>query len=341
MAADVPRPVWVLGAGAIGCHVGGCLQAAGLPVLFIGRARVLGALRQQGLRLTDLDGRDQRLDAVAIDAAEAPASDRPAPGLVLLCVKSGSTAEAMTSLAARVPAGTPVLSLQNGVSNAALAQAAAPALRVLAGMVSFNVAEPSAGHFHRGTSGQLMAQDDPALRPWQPAFARAGLPLLLREDMPAVQWAKLLFNLNNPVNALSGLPLKRELLDRGYRRVLAALQSEALAVLHAARIAPARLTPLPPQRVPTVLRLPTPLFRCVASRMLKMDDAARSSMADDLALGRRTEIDALSGEVVRLAQSIGRDAPLNRRMQALVEQQPQRGKPYSAAALMSALGLSA
>ncbi len=52
--------------------------------------------------------------------------------------------------------------------------------------------------------------------------------------------------------------------------------------------------------------------------MLKMDEAARSSMADDLALGRPPEIDALCGEVVRLAESAGRDAPLNRRMLALM-----------------------
>jgi 2-dehydropantoate 2-reductase len=60
-----------------------------------------------------------------------------------------------------------------------------------------------------------------------------------------------------------------------------------------------------------VLRLPTPLFRVAAARMLRVDKLARSSMADDLALGRPTEIDALSGEVVRLARSIGLQAPLN------------------------------
>jgi 2-dehydropantoate 2-reductase len=49
--------------------------------------------------------------------------------------------------------------------------------------------------------------------------------------------------------------------------------------------------------------------------MLRIDDQARSSMADDLARGRRTEIDALSGAIVRLAERHGRNAPLNRRMQ--------------------------
>jgi len=151
-----------------------------------------------------------------------------------------------------------------------------------------------------------------------------------------VQWAKLLLNLNNPVNALSGLPLRAQLLDRDHRRVLAALQREALAALAAAGIQPAQITALPAQRLPAVLSLPNWLFRRVAARMLKIDDQARSSMADDLAMGRRTEIDALCGEVVRLARAHGREAPLNAAMQRLVESDP---KPRSGAALRAALGL--
>ncbi len=342
MSADHSNPgVWVLGAGSVGCFVGGCLQAAGVPVVFIGRPRVLSVLRRQGLHLTDLDGRDQRLPPSALSLCEAPSASLAPPGLVLLCVKSGATAQAMASLADVVPRGTLVLSLQNGVRNAQTAQDSAPALHVLAGMVPFNVSERAPGHVHRGTSGHLAAQDNAVLRPWLPAFANAGLPLTLHTDMAAVQWAKLLLNLNNPVNALSGLPLQQQLLDRGYRCVLAALQREGLVALRAASITPAQLTPLPPQHLPTVLSLPTPLFRWVAARMLKMDSAARSSMADDLALGRATEIDALCGEVVRLARQHGIAAPLNEKMVALVTQWPASPQRYSAAALISALGLSA
>ena len=63
-----------------------------------------------------------------------------------------------------------------------------------------------------------------------------------------------------------------------------------------------------------VLRLPTPLFRLLAFRALRMDAHARSSMAEDVAAGRPTEINELCGEVVRLAQSLGAQAPLNARM---------------------------
>lgn len=336
---DGPGSVMVMGAGAIGCFVGGRLAAAGVPVSFIGRPRVLQALRDHGLRCSDLEHATEQVPAGELRLADHCAA-APRPALVLLCVKSPATAEAACELAAALPAGTLVISLQNGVANAEVARAAAPGLTILPGMVPFNVAELAPGHYHRGSSGQLAAQDDPALRPWLAAFDRAALPLQLHADLRAVQWAKLLMNLNNPVNALSGLPLHAQLLDRGYRQVLAALQEEALAALKANGIEPARLTPLPPARTLAVLRLPTWAFRLIASRMLRIDDKARSSMADDLALGRTTEIDALCGEVQRLAARAGLGAPLNTRIAALVERWPQAKQFLSSAELMAALGMA-
>jgi len=154
-----------------------------------------------------------------------------------------------------------------------------------------------------------------------------------------VQWGKLLLNLNNPVNALSGLPLRTQLMDRGYRRCLAALQTEALDLLKQAGIAPAQVGALPAHRIPRLLRLPTPLFKLIAARMLRIDPKARSSMADDLAANRTTEIDALCGEVVRLADSLGRTAPRNARMVAAVTAWPKQKIPMTAQRMQAALGL--
>jgi 2-dehydropantoate 2-reductase len=185
----------------------------------------------------------------------------------------------------------------------------------------------------------LAVQDDPVLKHHTAHFESAGLPLQLHADLLTVQWGKLLLNLNNPVNALSGQPLRAELMDRGYRQCLAALQVEALHVLKAAGITPAQVAALPPHRLPALLRLPTPLFRVIAARMLRIDSKARSSMAEDLEKGRVTEIDALCGEVVRLAESRGVAAPLNARMVDLVKAWPQHPVPMSSTAMKAALGL--
>ena len=334
--------VLVMGAGSVGCYLGGVLAAAGVEVHFVGRPRVLQGLREHGLTVSDMDGRSHHIPAAQLNLHESvPAGITPCS--TLLCVKSGATVDAARSLQHALLTGSVVVSMQNGIGNAERAQIAAPSLEWRAGMVPFNVAELSPGHFHRGTGGALVAQaetGDGPLLDLQAAFKRQGMRLKLLPDLRAVQWGKLLINLNNPVNALSGRPLRAQLLQRGYRRCFAALQTEALDLLDAAGIEVAQLTPLPPRRLMAMLRLPTLLFRLLAARMLKIDAKARSSMADDLALGRVTEIDALSGEVVRLAQRLGRPAPLNARMLALVQAWPQRPQPYGPRELEEALGVA-
>lgn len=333
--------VLIMGAGSVGCYLGGVLAAAGRSVHFVGRPRVLAALRQHGLTVSDLDGRSHHIAPAALLLHDSvPAGLTPA--VTLLCVKSGGTTEAACQLQRALLPGSVIVSMQNGIGNADRAQLTAPALECRAGMVPFNVAELAPGHYHRGTGGALVAQaepGDPALAALQQALASQGLSLKLLPDLRAVQWGKLLINLNNPVNALSGRPLRAELLERGYRRCFAALKAEALDLLEAAGMAVAQVAPLSPRKLIAMLRLPTPLFRLLAARMLKIDAKARSSMADDLALGRPTEIDALSGEVVRLAQRLGRQAPLNARMLALVQAWPQRPHPYSPRELEQALGI--
>lgn len=328
-----------MGAGSIGCWLGGNLLAAGEAVHLVGRPRVLQALREHGLTLTDRAGGSAQVPTSALSLSEeVPAGT--APSLVLLCVKSGATAEAARLLAERLPAGTPVLSMQNGLSNVPSARQAAPSLEWLPGMVPYNVAELGPGRFHRGTEGELAAQDHPVLRGWLPRFIKAGLPMTLHADLAPVQWGKLLLNLNNAVNALSGLPLRAQLLQRDLRCCTAALIDETLGLLSHAGIRPAKMSPLPPGMIPKVLRLPTPLFRIVAARMLRIDEKARSSMADDLALGRPTEVDALQGEVMRLAQLLGLQAPVNQRIHALVQEgqgQPVQRKPLSGARLRALL----
>ncbi|MFM2119743.1 MAG: hypothetical protein RL722_1211, partial [Pseudomonadota bacterium] len=211
-----PGPLLVMGTGAVGGFIGGGLQVAGVEVHYVARPRMRAALAAHGLRLSHLDGRDTQLPASTLHLHEAVPAGL-APALVLLCVKSGATAEAARELGDVLPAGTLVLSLQNGLRNAEVAQAAAPGLTVLAGMVPYNIAERGPGHLHRGTEGRLAAQAHPGLAAWLPEFQQAGLPLKLHEDLQPVQWGKLLLNLNNPVNALSGLPLRAELLTARHR----------------------------------------------------------------------------------------------------------------------------
>ncbi|HYD61869.1 MAG TPA: 2-dehydropantoate 2-reductase [Noviherbaspirillum sp.] len=307
----------VFGAGSIGVYVGGSLLAAGADALLIGRARMGERIARHGLVLTDLHGRRMVLDGSNIPYTEDPGKLAEAD-LILVTVKSSDTSTAADAIHAYAKPSALVMSLQNGVGNAAVLHDRLRGMAVLGGMVPFNVVQMEEGRFHRGTEGELMVEALPGLGRWHGIFKAAHLPLVERADFAAVQWGKLLLNLNNPVNALSGLPLKAELSQRTYRRCLALLIEEALATLSAAGIAPAKVAKVSPSLLPRILRLPDWLFKRLAAAMLRIDPEARSSMWEDLQAGRRTEIDYLNGAVVALARSLGRAAPANERIVELI-----------------------
>jgi 2-dehydropantoate 2-reductase len=311
----------VFGAGAIGCYVGGRLAAGGANVVLIGRRRVMDELAG-GLHLTDLDGLDVTVQVpVATDAEAARDAD-----VVLVTVKSAATDEAGRALAPIVKDGAATVSVQNGVRNADVLRAAMPGKRVLAGMVMYNVARQAPGRYHRGTIGSLMVEADAAIEPLLEACRAAKLAIEPRDDMPAVQWGKLVMNLNNAINALSNVPLATELADRDFRRCLAATQREAFIMLGHAKQPVARLTAIPPRLMPRLLPMPDWLFHRLAKRVVAIDPHARSSMWDDLEAKRPTEVDYMQGEVVALAERHGRIAPVNAALQRLVHDAEAGGK---------------
>ncbi|MEU5156801.1 2-dehydropantoate 2-reductase [Glycomyces sp. NPDC021274] len=327
--------ICVYGAGSIGCYVGGRLAAAGAEVVFVGRRRLADEVAAHGLTLTDLHGAAARLDAPRYATAPEAAAGA---GLVLVTVKSAATAEAAAALAPHLAPGAVVVSLQNGLRNAAVLREHLPEATVLAGTVGFNVVRTGDGRFHQGTDGDLGVEDHTALDAFAPAFARAGLDLAREADLRGVQAAKLLLNLNNAINALSDLPLKAELSQRAYRRCLALAQREALAAYKAAALRPAKTAGLDPRLLPVLLGLPDALFTRAAARMLAMDPHARSSTWDDLEAGRPTEVDYLNGEIVALAAEHGLAAPVNRRLAELVHAAERGGfRDWTGPALLAQL----
>lgn len=319
--------VSVFGAGAIGCWIGGRLAVGGAEVTLVGRPRVLDAL-ERGLQISELGGGQWTVHpALATEAVDAE--------LILVTVKSAQTADAARALASTT--GT-IVSLQNGVRNVALLRELLPGRRIVAGMVPFNVVRRGPGSYHRGSGGSLTIENVDAAAPFTEACLRADLACELRDDMAAVQWAKLVLNLNNAINALSGLPLQVELSQRAFRRILAAAQREALTLLSQAGIRLARLTLVPPRVMPRLLELPDPVFRRVAGRVVAIDPYARSSMWDDLEANRPTEIAYINGEVVALAERLGTRAPVNAALVELIHAAEAGGKrDFDAAQLAHAL----
>ncbi len=316
------RPIGVAGAGSIGCFVGGMLAASGRPVVLLARQRVIEDIRANGLHLTSFEGFDRRLPWNTLTLADDPSIFSDA-SVVLVTVKSADTADIAEAIAKHAPADAVVISLQNGVGNVSVLRERLPGRRVLAGMVPFNVIALGDGRFHRATSGDIVLQQDDAGTAAQ--LSAPGLKMRATDNIAGLQWGKLLFNLNNALNALADLPLRQQLAHRRWRRLFADQMAEGLAAIKAEGIRPVSSTPIPVSCIPPLLRLPDAAFGLLLGRTMKIDPEARSSMWEDLQRGRRTEIDYLQGVITGIADRHGLPVPLSRRVVALIKRAEAAG----------------
>jgi len=153
-----------------------------------------------------------------------------------------------------------------------------------------------------------------------------GVKIRMKGNIDGVQRGKLLPNLNNALNALADMPLRRQPAQRPWRRLFADQVAEGLAAIRAEGIKPVSPTQIPAAWMPPLLRLPDPIFEALLGRTMKIDPEARSSMWEDLKQGRRTEIDYLQGVITEIAERRGLAAPLSRRIVELIRQAERDAK---------------
>jgi len=316
----------ILGAGSIGCYAGGLLLAGGADVSFIGRKRYKEALETHGLTLTHHSHDPRHLPAGDIKFFET-LNDAADSDIIIICVKSQDSASAAKAIKKFAKSDPLVLSFQNGVSNPQTIREGLPGARVLGAVVPYNITSPEPGRFHCGTGGDLTieASDDPRLAALVSYFEAGGQPCDLSPNIEGVQWTKLLINLNNALNTLHGGSLKGGLLQRPYRLAFVAMIEEALGFVKASGVVPADFGGRSIESMIKVLKTPNFLYRILMALIIKIDETARSSMLDDLDLGRESEIDYLQGEVIRLAEAQGSSAPVNQRCYDLIKAAFEKG----------------
>ena len=311
----------IAGAGAIGLYIGGRLAAAGHEVSFLARSRIVQALWKDGLTVSDADGFEQCVSPDDFEATSDLDTAFAGADLILVTVKSKDTADMAAQIAQRAPNARAVVSFQNGVRNAARLREALPGLDVRAGMVPYNVVLDADAPVTaiRTTQGPLIMQAAPG-DALAARLIAPGLPVQTRTDMDKIQFSKLLINLNNAINALSGLPLAVQMADWRWRALSAACMAEAIEVARASKRPFGKVGPLNPLFMPVLLSQPNWIFIPLIRRMNRIDPKATSSMQDDLRRGRETEIEDLQGEIARMAEAAGRRAPINAAIAALVHE---------------------
>ena len=323
---DAPVRITVIGAGVVGCYLGGRL-ARHADVTLVGRPHVLDPIRAVGLTVESGEGEGDRIHVPAeqLTLAETPESVRHAD-VVLVCTKARSTATATAAFVPHLRPEAVVVGLQNGLHSTDTIRDGVDVAPVLAGIVPFNVARTGPATYRRTSAGEIVMDAHPRAAALVDVLRAADVPVRTTRDMQAVLHGKVLMNLNNAVQALSGLPLRSQLLDRDLRRCVALCQAEAYRVCWAVGVVPKVPVTAPARLLPTIMRLPTPVFRTLAARVLRVDADGTSSMYDDLVRGRPTEIDVLQGEIAEMASRLGLPAPACERGVELIREAEAAGE---------------
>lgn len=294
----------VMGAGAVGCYYGGMLARAGHPVTLIGRAQHVEAIRRDGLLL---DTRTFKAH-VPIDASTDVAAVKGAE-LVLFCVKSTDTESAAAELKPHLMPGAFVLTLQNGVDNAERLQAALPQ-EVAPAVVYVATEMAGPGHLKHHGRGELVIASSRTSNEVAAMFEKAGVPTQVSDNVIGALWMKLILNCAyNALSAIAQLPYGRVVQGAGVESVMRDVVQECLAVAHASGVA-----------------LPGDAWQAVTGLVQTMP-TQYSSTAQDLARGKRSEIDHLNGYVMRKGESLGVPTPVNRVLHALVKLIESRSAP--------------
>jgi 2-dehydropantoate 2-reductase len=287
--------VAVMGAGAVGCYYGGMLARAGHDVVLIGRALHVEAVRAAGLRLQTGSFDEQvplqaSTEASAVQGAE----------LVLFCVKSADTESAGTALKEWLAPHALLLSLQNGVDNADRLRTVV-ANEVAAAVVYVATEMAGPGHVRHHGRGELVIEPSSASAAVARTLAAAGVPVEVTDGVRGALWAKLIINCAyNALSAIAQRPYGELQKAAGVSAVMDDVVRECLAVAAAEGVA------MPPGVEAAVRRLPETM------------PAQYSSTAQDLARGKRTEIDHLNGYIVARGAARGIETPANRVLHTLV-----------------------
>ena len=281
----------------MGSFFGGVLSRRH-EVTLIGKAEHVAAIRSHGLRIS---GKTAIL-AKPRAATRVPKSAKP--DLVFVTTKAYDTANAM--LALRVFAERAMfVTLQNGLGNAETI--AKSARRVVAGTTAHGVTFVGPGEVrHAGVGDTVLGAwtrvDEADLVRLRDLLGDVGIRAQVTSDVRTELWSKLVVNASiNPIAALAGVSNGRVVRDKRLLAVLDAVCREAAAV---AKAEGARVDE-------EVLRRRTKL---VARRTAEN----RGSMLQDLDRHRRTEIDAITGSIVRAAERHRIPVPINETLFAFV-----------------------
>lgn len=304
----------VMGAGAVGGFFGAKLAAAGHDLAFIARGRHLAAMRRSGLLIESAGG--ERSVARGLFTSEP--GEFGGADLVLFCVKSYDTEGAAEAIAPLISSATLIVSLQNGIDNAATIARRWGAQRTIAGVVYIGAQIGAPGIIVHSSGGKIVLGQpgehrNTATTMIERILTAAAIPCSVADNIEAIQWTKLLWNA--PFCAISALA--RAAVDQILQSdALTRLALDCMAEVQAAALA--SHIEVPDSRLHETIAFSTGL------------GAFKPSMLQDLEAGKPLEYEAFNGAVIKRLQSAGKAAPINQCFYALLRQLDQQCRAKAA-----------
>ncbi len=292
----------VMGAGSMGCLLGGYLARGGHDVCLTDPLpERIEAIRSGGIVVEGVGG------DFDVEAAAETHYVGEAPDLVLVCVKAYHTAQTASDIASFIGDQTDVLTLQNGVGNLERLAHTLPREQLLAGTTSLGANLLAPGRVHHAGEGDTYIGDAYGERSVRAAeiagiFTAARLPATANDDIHELIWSKLAVNVGiNALTALLRVRNGRLLAAEGATRVMEPAVAECIAVAEESGV-----------------NLDASATMARVKDVARRTASNRSSMLMDLLGERRTEIDAINGAVVRRGRELGVAVPVNETLTHLV-----------------------
>ena len=310
----------IVGAGAVGIGIGTALLAAGESVTFVARGETALALRAAGCERTGIFG-SAAFAASAFEVAPDLGALKAPASSILVATKAFATEEVARALAAEpslAESGSPIVSLQNGLGNAeALAVQLDPG-RVFSATILIGFRRTAVQRVDVTVCakpmqvGSLFDADLAPVEGLVSSIAAGGIPAETHDDIARELWDKALYNCAlNPLGALLEVPYGELVRRPETREIMEKVVSEVFEVVRCSG-----------ER--THWEDAGRYLRHFYEVLLPPTQDHESSMLQDVRAGRRTEIDALCGEIVRRGETVGVPTPTNRVLHSLIRAIEQR-----------------
>ena len=295
--------ITIVGPGAIGCLFAGFLAKANEEVWLLDRnPQRAERLKEEGIKIEGLSNISVKINATT-NPDEIGRTD-----LVIICVKSYDTEEALRSAKQLVGEKTAVMTLQNGIGNTQIMGDIVGQDRVIGGITSHGATLLGWGHIRNAGKGETIIgkTDAKALGQLEDVSAilnKAGFETKISKDIDAIIWSKLIINVGiNVLTALTRLNNGRLIEYEGTKDIM------RLAVFEAVKIAEAK-------GIKLIYENPIEKVESVC----KATGGNVSSMLQDVLNKKRTEIDFINGAIVKLGQSLDIPTPINYTLTNLIK----------------------